>query len=130
MKLKAKFSRRTSMRTQTPSGRQDTRSTCAEGHGGDAAHAARNLALAHYIERLIDQRVLRDYSDAARALGVSQVRVSHLASLTLLAPAIQQAILLDGIEPTDKTLRAVARTSDWTEQLRMIKHPIRSELGS
>ena len=50
----------------------------------DVSPAARNLALAHYLSRLIDQGILSDYAQAAQALGVSQPRVTHLMSLLLL----------------------------------------------
>jgi hypothetical protein len=78
--------------------------------------AARNLALAHHIQRLIDRGVIADYSQAARMLGVSQPRMTHLMGLLLLAPAIQEAILLGELVPKDKELRALARVAEWAEQ--------------
>ena len=49
--------------------------------------ATRNLALAHHIERLIERGLIADYTQAARMLGVSQPRMTHLMGLLLLAPA-------------------------------------------
>ncbi len=44
--------------------------------------AARNLALAHHIERLVDRGLIPDYSAAAYMLGVSQPRMTMLMSPT------------------------------------------------
>ena len=78
--------------------------------------AARNLALAHHIERLIDRGMIADYTQAARMLGVSQPRMTHLMGLLLLAPAIQEAILLGEAAPRDKELREMARIAEWEAQ--------------
>ena len=80
------------------------------------APAARNLALAHHIERLIDRGLIVDYTHAARMLGVSQPRVTHLMGLVLLAPRIQEAILLGTVAPKDKELRDLARIAEWRSQ--------------
>ena len=86
--------------------------------------AARNLALAHHIERLIDRGLIADYTQAARMLGVSQPRMTHLMGLLLLAPAIQEAILVGEIAPKDKELRKLARLLEWQAQERRIRvHP-------
>lgn len=79
--------------------------------------AARNLALAHHLAQLIDQGLVADYTAAARMLGVSQPRLTHLMSLLLLAPQIQDAILAGTIKPQDKKLRELARIAEWREQL-------------
>ncbi len=78
--------------------------------------AARNLALAHHIERLIERGVIADYTQAARMLGVSQPRMTHLMGLLLLAPAIQEAILMGHVGPGDKELRRLARMAEWDAQ--------------
>lgn len=79
--------------------------------------AARNLALAHKLQDLIDRGLIADYTAAAKLLGVSQPRLTHLMSLTMLAPQIQEAILAGTIAPGDKQLRRLARIADWREQL-------------
>lgn len=79
--------------------------------------AARNLALAHHLAQLIDKGLIADYTAAARLLGVSQPRLTHLMSLLLLAPQIQDAILAGTIAPADKKLRELARIAEWREQL-------------
>ena len=78
--------------------------------------AARNLALAYKIAGLIDRGLLLDFSSAARALGISQPRVTHLMGLLLLAPEVQEAILFGELAFGDKELRALARIADWGEQ--------------
>jgi predicted XRE-type DNA-binding protein len=91
---------------------QDTPTTVAW-----VSPAAKNLAMAHRLARLIDQGLIADYTAAARLLGVSQPRLTHLMSLVLLAPQIQEAILAGKVAPTDKTLRRLARIASWAEQL-------------
>ena len=54
---------------------------------------ARQLALAFWIERAIDDGRLRSYSHAAKILGVSRARVSQIVDLTLLEAATQEKIL-------------------------------------
>jgi len=78
--------------------------------------AARNLALAHHLARLIDRGLIADYTQAARMLSVSQPRLTHLMSLLLLAPAIQESILLGTVAPGDKQLRRLARIAEWRAQ--------------
>ena len=82
----------------------------------EASPAARNLAMAHHLERLIDRGLIADYTQAARMLGVSQPRLTHLMSLLLLAPSIQEEILLGTRVLKDKQLRELARIPDWTGQ--------------
>ena len=115
MKLRATFAPRPpapSPRTKAPIelGRTDP----------SASPAARNLALAYRLDALIENGLLADYTAVARLLGVSQVRVTHLMSMLLLAPTIQDAILAGTLAPGDKDLRRLARIADWTEQLAQV----------
>lgn len=77
---------------------------------------ARKLALAHYIERLIDQGRLRDYADAARRLGLTRARVSQVMDLLHLAPAVQASILSGELSWSERRLREVLRKVEWEEQ--------------
>jgi predicted XRE-type DNA-binding protein len=79
--------------------------------------AARNLALAYKLADLIERGLVADQTAAAKLLGVSQPRLTHLLSLTMLAPTIQEAILAGTVVPGDKQLRRLARIADWTEQI-------------
>ncbi len=36
------------------------------------------LALAHYVERLVEEGSVKSYADAARQLGVTRARILHL----------------------------------------------------
>jgi ABC-type spermidine/putrescine transport system permease subunit II len=54
---------------------------------------AKDLAMGHWILRAVERGEVRDLSEAARRLGVSQARVSMLVSLTFLAPNLQEGIL-------------------------------------
>ena len=78
--------------------------------------AARNLALAHHLAHRIDRGEIADYTQAARILGVSQPRLTHLMSMLLLAPSIQEAILVGDMRLGDKALRQLARIGEWSEQ--------------
>jgi predicted XRE-type DNA-binding protein len=79
--------------------------------------AARNLALAHKLNDLIERGLVADQTAAAKLLGVSQPRLTHLLSLTMLAPTLQEAILAGTIAPGDKALRQLARIAEWREQI-------------
>ena len=80
--------------------------------------AARNLALAHYLNRMIERGLITDYTQAAHMLAVSQPRITHLMGLLLLSPTIQEEILMGRMAPGDKDLRRMARVADWGEQER------------
>jgi hypothetical protein len=60
---------------------------------GRIPRVARTLALAYKIDGLIRAGQLRDFADAAVALGVTRARMTQIMNLLLLAPAIQEAIL-------------------------------------
>jgi hypothetical protein len=79
---------------------------------------ARRIALAHYIEALIEAGKLRDLAQAAERLGITTARITQVCDLALLDPAIQAAVLLGEVEPRDRHLSAVGRHSLWTDQRR------------
>ena len=80
--------------------------------------SARTLALAHRIVRAVEQGEVRDFSEAARRLGVSQARVSMVVTLTFLAPEVQAAVLLgNGRRISHKRLLTLARMESWEEQI-------------
>ena len=54
---------------------------------------ARRLALAHLVERLIDDGTLRDLADAARHIGITRARMSQIADLALLPIDVQERVL-------------------------------------
>jgi hypothetical protein len=85
------------------------------------ARVAIVLALAHKIQEAIDRGHVRDRAEIARRLGFTRARITHILDLTLLAPDLQEQVLLfeavDGVEPlSERALRAVARAGTWDEQ--------------
>lgn len=85
------------------------------------ARAAVMLALAHRIQRAIDTGVIKDRVEAAARFGVTGARVTQLLDLTLLAPAVQEAVLamecVDDAEPvSERTLRDICRYDSWHMQ--------------
>ena len=85
------------------------------------ARVAVMLALAHTIQRRIDEGDLWDRADAARRMGLTRARVTQLLDLTLLAPDIQEQVLhlesVDGLElMSDRTLQPIAHVVSWAEQ--------------
>ena len=83
------------------------------------------LALAHNIERRIDAGAIPDYATAARSLGVTRARLTQLMNLLLLAPEIQEHVLLEGQRSTARALRRVAQEAEWCDQ-RTLFHSARS----
>lgn len=69
------------------------------------SRVARQLALAHQIDRMIEAGELRDYADAARRLKVSRARVTQIMNLVALPIAMQERILLGEAEVSERGLR-------------------------
>ena len=82
----------------------------------------RLLALAHHFQKLLDDGWVSDYADIARLAGVTRARVSQIMDLLLLAPSIQEAILLDyrALPPemlgAERAVRELVRLPAWREQ--------------
>jgi hypothetical protein len=87
------------------------------------ARIATALALAHMIQRAIDRGEIRDQAEAARRLGVTRARMTQIMDLNLLAPDLQEQLLLiwDGsASVSGRALRAAVRARRWTEQRRLL----------
>jgi hypothetical protein len=90
---------------------------------GRLPRIVRLLALAHDIERRVRSGELEDLAAAARAYGLTRARVMQIVNLTLLAPAIQEAILeigpvVQGRDTiTERALRAIVVEPEWLSQL-------------
>lgn len=84
---------------------------------------ARLLALAHKVDAMIRSGELKNWADAARLIGVTRARMTHIANLLLLAPQIQDSILGLALVPirddsiTEHHLRTIQ--PDWQEQERV-----------
>lgn len=68
------------------------------------ARIARQLALAHNLQRRVDIGEFADYADMARSLGFTRARISQLMDLLLIAPAIQEEILFLEMPPGTKQI--------------------------
>ena len=92
---------------------------------GRVARVVRLLALAHRIDRMVQDGEITDYAEAARRMNLTRARVTQITNLLLLAPEIQEAILnlplvTDERDPiTERQLRPVAAEPDWNRQLTM-----------
>ncbi|MFT7486633.1 MAG: hypothetical protein ACI9F9_002489, partial [Candidatus Paceibacteria bacterium] len=80
------------------------------------SRAARMLALAHHVERLIETGELTGYSEAARDLGLTRARLTQVMSLLLLAPEVQGSLLMGGLLTSERGLRVAVRESEWELQ--------------
>jgi len=80
------------------------------------SRAARQLALAHHVERLVEAGELAGYAEAARALGVTRARLTQVMDLLLLAPEIQERIAVGDLIVTERGLRRVVSEPDWASQ--------------
>lgn len=85
------------------------------------ARVAVMLALGHRIQAALDSGEYKDQAAAARAFGVTRMRVTQFLNLTFLAPDIQEEILfmkaIAGREPLgERDLREVVRRESWAEQ--------------
>lgn len=81
------------------------------------SRAAQILALAHEFQRLIDTGEVPDRAALASQVGLTRARVTQIMDLLLLAPDIQEAMLVEGsAHETERRLRATLRTLVWDEQ--------------
>jgi len=77
------------------------------------SRTARLLALAYYIERLIDQGRVKDYAEVARLLGISRARVTQIVNLLGLSVRVQEAVLMGGLAVSERVVRANVRGVAW-----------------
>lgn len=80
------------------------------------SRAARLLALAHYVERLVEAGEIGSYGAAASALGLTRPRMTQILALTGLRPEVQEAILMGELEVTDHALRPHVKDAEWRMQ--------------
>jgi len=77
---------------------------------------ARRIALGHYLARCLGDGTIESQGAAANLLGVSRARVTQLIDLSLLGPAVQEAVLVGRVAPTDRQLRLLGSCVGWQEQ--------------
>jgi hypothetical protein len=63
---------------------------------------------------------IRDWAEAARLVGVTRARISQIARLMLLAPALQEEILFstDPAHDSERRLRPTPNIPNWEEQVK------------
>ena len=76
------------------------------------------LAMAHLVQRRLDTGSYRNQTEAAANLGVTRARLTQLLDLTLLAPEIQETVLLENWSArwTERNLRALVLEPEWRGQ--------------
>ncbi|HBJ33755.1 MAG TPA: hypothetical protein DDZ51_03115 [Planctomycetaceae bacterium] len=86
---------------------------------------SRYIALAIHFEDLIRQGVVTDYADLARLGHVTRARVTQIMNLRLLAPEIQEELLLGEKNCDDRTpiqlksLQFIATVFSWRTQRKL-----------
>jgi len=61
----------------------------------NAVRLARQLALAHWIERAVESGQVASYGEVARALGLTESRNTQITALLELPPQVQERVLLE-----------------------------------
>jgi len=79
---------------------------------------ARLLALAHKFQGMLDGGEVESMAELARLGRVSRARITQIMDLLLLAPEIQEEVLLGRLELGLRELLLVAHENDWQEQRR------------
>ncbi len=80
---------------------------------------ARLLALAHKFQGMLDRGEVESMAELARVGRVSRARVTQIMDLLMLAPEIQEAILLSTRHPGGAIfprLRSVCTATSWQAQ--------------
>jgi hypothetical protein len=81
----------------------------------------RLLALAIKFQDMVDSGEVRDYADLARLGYVTRARITQVMNLLMLAPDIQERILIDisgGL--SERHIRAVLKNVEWDRQRRAL----------
>jgi hypothetical protein len=76
----------------------------------------RLMALAIKFQDLVDRGEVRDYADLARLGYVTRARLTQIMNLLLLAPDLQEHLLLSATTIDERRLRNVAKIVEWQEQ--------------
>ncbi|MBZ5626041.1 MAG: hypothetical protein LAQ69_46250 [Acidobacteriia bacterium] len=95
------------------------------GHRRSASHTGRwpripritrLMALAIKFQEMVDRGEVRDYADLARLGYVTRARLTQIMNLLLLAPDLQEHLLLSPTTVEERRLRSVAKIVEWQEQ--------------
>src|SRR5258708_2946294 len=77
---------------------------------------SRLMALAIKFQDMIDRGEVRDYSNLARLGYVSRARLTQIMNLLLLAPDIQEQLLLSESTVQERNLRILVKLPGWPDQ--------------
>jgi len=92
---------------------------------GKVPRISRLVALAIYMQDLLNRGEVADYAELARLGQVSRARITQIMNLLNLARDIQESIVFlprseGGADPiTEKKLRRIAAVADWHKQRAM-----------
>ena len=92
------------------------RSKAPQASGKTVKKVAQMLALAHHIEQLIEAGQLTCNADASRTLGLTRARMTQVMNLMLLSPVIQERVLTGELKATERALRPMVATAEWSDQ--------------
>jgi len=81
-----------------------------------AERLARQLALAHWVERAVEDGRAGSYGEVARALGLTESRITQVTSLLGLSPAVQEEVLLGECGVGIREAIRAARDAAWERQ--------------
>jgi hypothetical protein len=87
----------------------------------------RLMALAIKFQDMIDRGEVRDYADLARLGLVTRARLTQIMNLTLLAPEIQEALLLgeqghkNGLHNSEREIRRLVKAVLWRDQAVLLR---------
>ena len=81
----------------------------------------RLMALASKFQDMVDRGEVRDYADLARLGYVTRARVTQIMNLLLLAPELQENLLLlplseSGSPPAERGIRVLCAMTEWERQ--------------
>ena len=77
---------------------------------------ARLLALAHKLQGMLDRSEVESMADLARLGRVSRARITQIMDLLMLAPDIQEELLLGNLDVPVRRLGCVSREPVWVKQ--------------
>jgi hypothetical protein len=85
------------------------------------SRVARQLALAHAVESLVEGGELKDYAAAARLLRLTRARLTQVMNLLGLSPRLQDAILAGEVTVNERHLRSFVGETEWARQEALFK---------
>jgi hypothetical protein len=83
------------------------------------------MALAIKFDEMVARGEVRDYAELARIGHVTRARLTQIANLSLLAPDLQEQILLNevrGCRLLERQVRSIIAEVDWGRQRQSWRH--------